>query len=177
MDGADDTIDSAVQAQRIVWRLLLCGQWPSGAEELYGFEGHECTAYTFPYHPKLRVRYIDGVTWEQTDQDAMLAGEPVAPDWISYDSPRVRYMQGSIMKPHPSWKKVVRVAARFCAVYFDKVSAAVQAGRGVPQGKLQKEAVKAAKYVAAAVTGCAPPTAPEGGHDSGGDAAGGAAAS
>ena len=118
------------QHRQVLQRLLLCGQWPTGAPELQGLPPESAAAYTFPHHPTLRV-CVEG----------------------SGTGQRVQRVQ-----PKPGWKAVVRQAAVFCGHLFDLANSGVAAGIGIPGTPHVNSdwlaTTEAARWVQSAVTGC-----------------------
>jgi hypothetical protein len=116
----------AAKYRLVLHRLLLCGQWPTGAPELEGIDPKVAAAYSFPHKHKLRV---EGPNPELGDQPVYI-------------------------RPLASWRKVVRTSARYCAKIFDAVIVKIRAGKCIKSGAANRgAAIVDSRFVQAAVTG------------------------
>lgn len=147
-DGDDDGLSSVSPPDMmILYRALMCGQWPTGSTELTGICPTAAAVYTFPHRDSIKVH-----------APAPQAAEAQAAEQAGPDQEHLsRTPSMSRVRACPAWKDVILACSKFCGAVYDLLMPKMLLGVQVRGGRHRREVSRAAGFVDAAVTGRASP--------------------
>ena len=134
-----------------LWRLLLCGQWPTGGAHM-ALTPQEAAAYTFPHHPALHIPLAHVLPVDhpapaaEEEEDGDGGSQPHLP------APRGPPRGTLWVCPTAQWRAVLRRCVAYCGHVFDGVLRGMLAGTGVA-AQDRAAAMEAARHMHAAVHG------------------------